>query len=143
MSLKFQFHLILPKALRNICLNGLHLRNTAFRIVWKLSQEFEVFESFAPVPIFPGFLDEKKALKDTEADLGGEGGKGAAPPFFPCIFKKERDYSFGFGRWERGEHALPEFLRTHHLNFLDRPLGHAFPGSRKTYLSGKLLNLTL
>ena len=100
LSLKFQFHSILPKALRSICLNGLHLRNTAFRIVWKLSQEFEVFESFAPVPIFPGFLVGKKAFEDTGADLGGEGVKGAAPPFFPCIFEKrkltnERDYSFG------------------------------------------------
>ena len=102
LSLKFQFHSILHKALRSICLNGLHLRNTTFRIVWKLSQEFEVFESFAPVPIFPGFLVEKKAFEDTGADLGGggEGGKGAAPPFFPCIFEKrklinERDYSFG------------------------------------------------
>ena len=92
LSLKFQFHSILHKALRSICLNGFHLGNTAFRIVWKLSQEFEVFESLAPVPIFLGFLVEKKALKDIGVDLGGERGKGTAPPFFFLYFRKKKEF---------------------------------------------------
>ena len=152
LSLKFQFHSILHKALRSICLNGFHLGNTAFRIVWKLSQEFKVFESFAPVLIFLGFLVEKKALKDIGVDLGG--GKGARVPhphFFSCIFERKKNLTNRLkcgilhsvsgevgGGGEGGKRALPQFPRTPHLNFLYRPLGHAFSGSRQMYFKWKV-----
>ena len=57
-------------------------RKYSIRIVWKLSQEFEVFESSTPVPIFPGFLVKKKALNDTGAGLGR---KGAIFPLVPIF----------------------------------------------------------
>lgn len=46
-----------------------------------------------------GVFGRKECLREHRSGFRGEGGKGAAPPFFPCIFEKrkltnERDYSF-------------------------------------------------
>ena len=47
-----------------------------------------------------GVFGRKESLREHRSGFRGEGGKGAALPFFPCIFEKrkltnERDYSFG------------------------------------------------
>ena len=46
-----------------------------------------------------GVFGRKESLRGHRSGFRGEGGKGAAPSFFPCIFEKrkltnERDYSF-------------------------------------------------
>ena len=99
LSSKFQFHSIMHKALRTICLNRFHLGNTAIRI-----RSFRIIYSSSDIS---GFLVKKKALKDTGADLGRKGARVPRP--LSCIFEKkidqpskERDYSFGFGRRGRG-----------------------------------------